>query len=148
KALPKNQRSFVHEVDPNLPNFYIVAAVDTAGNNSMSLTTYGHLIDSIAPSAPTGLKGVVDTSGLVHLSWNSSIEPDLLGYTLQFSNDSSHVFTTLTNKPIADTFYTDTIMISSLTEHVYYRLIAVDRSFNYSEASPFLGLIKPDIVPP
>ena len=129
-----DQFFYIHDsVNTLRANHYIIAAVDTAGNASYSLNTYGHLIDSIPPNIPTGLTGRIDTNGLVHLTWNVNKEPDIMGYAIQFSNDSSHVFAVVTNKPVLTNSYTDTIMIRTLTERIYYKVVAIDKNFNYSE---------------
>lgn len=149
QAVAPDQFFYIHDsVNTNKANHYIIAAVDTAGNASYSLNTYGHLIDSIPPAIPTGLKGKIDTNGIVHLSWNANKEPDIMGYAIQFSNDSSHVFAVVTNKPVLTNSYTDTIMIRTLTERIYYKVVAIDKNFNYSDLSPYLALQRPDVIAP
>ncbi len=147
--VPSGTHVYIHDsVNTLKANHYIIAAVDTAGNASYSLSTYGHLVDSIPPAIPTGLKGKIDTNGLVHLSWNANKEPDIMGYTIHFSNDSSHVFAVVTNKPILTNAFIDTIMLKTLTERIYYKVVAIDKNFNYSDFSPYIALQKPDLIPP
>lgn len=149
EPIPPNQHFYIHDsVNTLRANHYIIAAVDTAGNASYSLNTYGHLIDSIAPAVPTGLKGKIDTNGFVHLTWNPNKEIDIMGYAIHFSNDSSHVFAVVTNKPVLTNSYIDTIMIRTLTERIYYKIVAIDRNFNYSDFSPYIALQRPDLIPP
>lgn len=90
------------------------------------------MIDSIPPSAPTGLTARSSTSGEVVLSWKPNLEKDLLGYTLHYSNHPDHEFAAITNKPIHDTTFRDTVMIKTLTEHLYYKIVAIDKNYNYS----------------
>ena len=71
-----------------------------------------------------------------------------MGYAIQFSNDSSHVFAVVTNKPVLTNSYTDTIMIRTLTERIYYKVVAIDKNFNYSDLSPYLALQRPDVIAP
>ncbi len=129
-------------------NFYRVVAVDTAGNRSISMTGYGTLADSIAPAAPMGLTGSIDTSGVVTVRWPSGPEQDLLGYRVFFANAADHHFNNLSPEPMQDTVFRDTIPLRTLTKDIYYRVVAVDRSFNHSAMSTVLRLVKPDIVPP
>ncbi|MBL7939652.1 MAG: hypothetical protein JNL43_09855 [Flavobacteriales bacterium] len=129
-------------------NHFRVVAVDTANNTSVSLTGYGSLIDSIAPSTPTALTGSIDTLGVVRLHWKVGPEQDLLGYRVFFANATDHEFTNRTGVPVGDTTFTDTIPLNTLTKRIHYRIAAVDRNFNHSDLGPILTLLKPDIVPP
>ena len=129
-------------------NFYIVAAIDTAGNAARSLPAYATIIDSIAPAAPVGLAGSIDTAGVVRLHWRWNKEMDLQGYNVYASNDPGKAFYILNKKYVTDTSYTDTITIKTLTRRIYYRLCAIDKSGNPSKYSNILALTKPDIVAP
>jgi len=129
-------------------NHYRVWAVDTAGNESVSLSGYGVLADSIAPAVPIGLQGTIDTAGVVTVHWPAGKEQDLLGYRVFFANAADHNFNNLSPEPIQDTVFHDTIPLRTLTKHIYYRVVAVDRNFNHSTMSTTLTLIKPDVVEP
>ncbi|MCX8056353.1 MAG: hypothetical protein N3F03_01930 [Ignavibacteria bacterium] len=147
--LPPNVRSFVDD-NPSIygENYYVVVAVDTANNFSVSLPSYGFIVDSIPPAKPKGLKGNIDTLGIVRISWNLGSEPDIVGYRVYFANQIDHEFSNLTPYPIQDTTFVDTIDLNTLTEEIFYQVVAVDRNFNHSEKSDILRLIKPDRVPP
>jgi hypothetical protein len=129
-------------------NFYIVAAIDSAGNAARSMPAYAFIIDSIPPAAPIGLTGSIDTAGIVRLHWRWNKEMDLKGYNVYASNDSAKAFYILNSKSITDTNFTDTITIRTLTRHIYYRICAVDKAGNPSLYSRTLRLTKPDIIPP
>ncbi len=147
--LPPDSREFIDEsANPLKPNFYFVTAIDTAGNYNISVSHYAHLIDSIPPAPPVDVSGTVDTNGVVLLKWSANSEPDILGYEVHFSNQSDHVFAALTDAPIPHNHYSDTIMIRTLTEHIYYKIVAVDRNNNYSSYSKMLELERPDVVRP
>ena len=147
--LPADSRSYIDENASLLkPNFYFVTAIDTADNYSISLSHYAHLIDSIPPAPPEDVFGTIDTNGIVSLTWKKNSEPDILGYEVHFSNQSDHVFAALTNSPVLTNSYTDTIMVRTLTEHIYYKIVAVDKNYNYSAYSKMLELERPDIVRP
>ena len=45
-------------------------------------------------------------------------------------------------------YYTDTIFLGSLTNEIYYKVLALDKNFNQSELSHALKLEKPDTIPP
>ena len=148
-VLPKNTASFTDTSSFLVgENHYRVAAIDTAGNVSYSNAGYGSLIDSIAPAAPFGVAGAIDTTGLVTLHWPLGKEPDLLGYRVFFANAPDHEFNNVTPYPVADTLFRDTLQIKTLTKRIYYRVVAVDQNFNHSAFSRTLVLTRPDIVPP
>jgi fibronectin type 3 domain-containing protein len=134
--------------DVTTTNYYIVAAIDTAGNGNVSMISYGMIIDSMPPKPPAGIKGSIDSLGIVKISWNFGKEPDLAGYMVYFSNDSTHVFSSTTKAPLRDTVFTDTIPLRNLTKKIYYKIKSVDVNYNYSPFSTMLVLNKPDRVPP
>lgn len=149
KPLPPGATEFV---DPNPvlggTNFYAVTALDTAGNGSQSMSAYALFPDTFPPAAPVGLRGTVDTLGVVRLTWSPNREPDVQGYAIYWSNADDHSFIMINNGPVRDTMFTDTITLSTLTEEVFYRVAAIDNGFGFSELSGILKLKRPDRVPP
>lgn len=147
--LPFETNEFTDE-HPSLtaPNYYMVAAVDTSGNAGRSMPAYMNVEDHTPPSAPVGLSGRIDSSGIVTIHWNWGREEDLAGYKIFFANAPDHQFTPLTGDLLSDTLYTDSITLKTLTKKIYYRLIAYDRNMNASPYSSVLALSKPDIIPP
>ncbi len=130
------------------PNYYIVAAVDTAGNAGRSMPAYMNVEDHTAPAQPIGLAGKIDSNGHVSIHWNWGKETDLAGYKIFFANAPDHQFTPLTSGLVTDSLFTDSITLKTLTKKIYYKVIAYDRSMNPSPASAVLVLNKPDKVPP
>lgn len=129
-------------------NYYMVSALDTAGNISNSLVSYAMMIDSIPPAQPIGLIGTVDTTGLVTLSWKLGPERNIKGYNVFFSNSKDHTFTTVNNHPIQDTIFYDTIQVKTLTEEIFYTINAVDVNFSRSEMSDTIMIKRPDMIAP
>ncbi len=149
KPLPPSARTWTDEkADVTTTNYYVVAAVDTAGNGNVSMISYGMIIDSIPPKPPVGLKGSIDTLGVVRITWNFGKEPDLAGYLVYFANDSTHVFSSTTRNPLRDTVFTDTITLKTLSKKIYFKVKSVDVTYNYSGFSRLLVLNKPDKVSP
>lgn len=149
KPLNKLSRSFIDEnCIHTSTNFYIVAAVDTSGNASASLVSYAPILDTIPPVKPVGLTGIIDTTGLVTLSWTPGRESDIKGYLVHTTNASNHVFTCITGKAVPGTGWKDTITLKTLTKEIFYKIQAVDLMGNISEYSDVVRLLKPDIVPP
>lgn len=129
-------------------NHYRVWAVDTAGNGSVSLSGYGFLVDSIPPSDPIGLAGMIDSVGVVRLHWQMGSEDDIQGYRVFFANQADHEFTNLTPDPHPDTTFVHAITLNSLTPKIHFRVVAVDRNFNHSGMSAMLTLDRPDTIRP
>ena len=148
-VLPKNTASFTDTSSFLVgENHYRVAAIDTAGNVSYSNAGYGSLIDSIAPAAPFGVAGAIDTTGLVTLHWPLGKEPDLLGYRVFFANAPDHEFNNVTPYPVADTLFRDTLhsrRSRNVSTIAWWQWIRISTTAHSVEA---LVLTRPDIVPP
>jgi hypothetical protein len=71
KVLPAETRVF-KDASPQQSNYYKLKATTLDGTEIISMPYLALLVDSIPPSAPTGLKGVVDESGKVKLSWKAN----------------------------------------------------------------------------
>jgi len=125
-----------------------VATVDTAGNYNMTVPHIASFRDTVPPSPPTGLVGAIDTTGVVTISWESNIEPDMMGYNVYFANKDNHIYTNLSPKPRRDTFFIDTLQLNTTTEEIFYKVVAVDFNYHVSEFSIPLRLEKPDVIPP
>ena len=129
-------------------NYYVVYAIDTTGNISVSLPAYGFLRDSIAPGKPFMPAGSIDTSGVVRLHWKLGPEIDIMGYRVYFANSPDHEFSNKTPLPVRDTAFVDTITLNTLTKKIYYKIVAVDRNYNHSVYSDILVLTRPDTIRP
>ncbi len=147
-GLPASARNYTVEDGNEAEAYYIITAVDTAGNLSYSHPVLGEVIDTAPPSIPRGLTGTIDTSGIVNLHWKLGPEPDIFGYHILFANDSTNEFTHLTGRPWTDTAFVDTVEVNTLTKNVYYRIVAVDTRKNHSHMSEIYELRRPDVVPP
>lgn len=133
---------------PHGTNYYIVSAIDTAGNAGSSIPAYVIMIDTIPPAKPTGLSGKADTSGLVHLKWRMGNESDLMGYLVYRANDIKHTFVAISKDFVADTAFTDSITLKTLTKHVYYKIVAFDKNRNPSPYSDAVEIKRPDKIAP
>jgi len=129
-------------------HYYQIAVKDTAGNTNVSLPIVAAFRDTISPLQPTGLKGVIDTNGMVTLQWNLGPDRDLRGYYVYVSNQADQFFTNVTPRPISDTIWRDTITLKVFTEKIYYKVAAVDFHSHFSVFSEPLELNKPDTIRP
>lgn len=149
KLLDKNIRSFTDTTASALQqNYYVVVSVDTAKNISYSIPRVGILTDSIAPDAPSGLKGIMDSVGYVALHWDKNKEPDLAGYRVYISYNPDAAFGIVSSYLVKDNYYLDSISTKSLDRKVYYKIVAVDRNGNHSRYSNPATIYKPILIPP
>ena len=148
KILPPTTRNYTdNKVVEGGLNYYVLTAVDTAGNIVTSLPRYVVTPDNIAPVKPTGLSGKIDMKGAVKLSWHQGKENDIEGYRIYRANAKDQTYNPISST-IPDTIFQDTITLKTLTKHIYYKIVAVDRNKNNSPYSDILELKRPDIVPP
>ncbi|MEO1053297.1 MAG: fibronectin type III domain-containing protein [Bacteroidota bacterium] len=149
EMLPVSSRIFIDtSYDELTNNWYYVGVVDTAGNANVAFPVHGTVVDSLPPAPPQNLIGSIDTAGVVDLRWDLGKERDLKGYMVFYANQDDHVFANLSNKPIMDTVFRDTVNIKVLTRNIYYKVVAVDAYYNYSDFSEMIELVKPDVIPP
>ncbi|UII22906.1 fibronectin type III domain-containing protein [Fulvivirga ligni] len=149
EPLKPKARSFIDETYDELQNnWYFIGVMDTANNANVTLPIYGNVVDTIPPAVPANIKGKIDTTGVVTLSWNLNRERDLQGYAIFFTNQNDHVYARVNQQVFQDTVFYDTLSVNVLTEEIYYKVVAIDANFNHSDFSNPIKLMKPDVVPP
>ncbi|TPN89245.1 fibronectin type III domain-containing protein [Aquimarina algicola] len=129
-------------------NYFKISAIGKNNQKTTSLPVFVQTIDSIPPSAPIGVTGVIDTLGIVQLEWKQNTENDVLGYRVFRGNLEKEEVAQLTVSPIKNTNFIDTVNIRSLNSKVFYQIVAVDKRYNMSEYSEKIALKKPDVIPP
>jgi uncharacterized protein len=122
--------------------YYRIMAIDTAKNYSFSNTSYVFVVDNTPPKPPVGLKGVINDKGIVKLHWEVDSTDAIMGYKVFFANQENHVFSALSNIIDKDN-YIDTAQLKTLTEYIYYKVVAVDQNYNHSDFSEVLKLKRP-----
>lgn len=129
-------------------NYFTVVAIGKNGEESESYSSLVQPIDSTPPAPPTELKAIMDTTGIIRLSWKQNTEVDLGGYRIFKSNNPSVEFSELTNKTLGSAFYTDTVSVKNLNRKVFYKITAEDLRYNRSGFSEILVVNKPNRNPP
>ncbi|WP_156125393.1 fibronectin type III domain-containing protein [Cellulophaga sp. Hel_I_12] len=129
-------------------NYFTVVALGKNGVASESFATLVQPVDSIPPSPPTGLEAVLDTMGILKLSWTKNTEEDVAGYRIFKSNNPEVEFSEVTKTTFTGGTFVDTIPIKNLNEKVYFKLKAEDYRYNRSDFSEILIVDKPDVTPP
>jgi hypothetical protein len=106
------------------------------------------LEDNTPPAAPTGLAGKISPKGVATLSWPANGEADLLGYRVFKANRADEEFVEVTRVILPQPAFTDSVNLQTLTRHVCYKVVAVDRNFNPSAYSVPVELERPDVIYP
>ena len=147
KNIPsKNRTVEVKKLAPT--NYFTITAIGKQGSTTTSQAMLVQPVDSIPPAEPIELKGIIDSTGVVKLSWLANKEKDLLGYRIYRANNPNEEFSQLTVSPYENNNYKDSVVIKNLNSKVYYKVIAVDLRYNMSVFSDVLVVEKPDVVPP
>ncbi|TVR76699.1 MAG: hypothetical protein EA409_12935 [Saprospirales bacterium] len=147
--LPIEDRIFIDENPaPILTNYYRIYAIDTAFNESPGSVYAAIWVDSIPPAAPVNLNAIIDSNGIVHIHWDHNTEIDLQGYRVFSRTDENKVWYQMTQRPISQNYWIDTIDLSSLERSIEYSVIATDLHYNISEYAVPYRLALPDLVAP
>jgi len=145
KVTPDVRRFVYKGAGPS--NYFVIKAItkDTLIHSSYPVLFQPN--DETPPATPENVKVFIDTTGLVTISWNKNKEPDIAAYHLLFSNSRTEEFSN-TFPIIRDTVYSYRIPLITLTEKIYYKVIALDFRGNPSIPTHAIEAKKPDIVPP
>lgn len=147
--LPNTIREYIDKnAIPIQANYYIVYALDDKANQNGSAITMAVWYDTIPPAQPQALAGYIDTSGYLTLAWAYGEEADLQGYNIYWSNGPDREFYPLNAKPVQGNIFLDSITMETISEKIFYKIVAVDFNMNQSDPSEVLELIRPDIIRP
>jgi hypothetical protein len=154
QLLPANVNTFKDTkftTDQSL--YYIVEAVDTAGNSSYSFPLMVALVDSTPPAAPVIQSAIIDSVGKITIRFKPNTEKDFLGYQLMKANAADHDFSIVyqsfndsTDEKVFVLY--DSTTLNTLTKKIYYKAIAFDSHFNQSVDSKIIEVKRPDTIPP
>lgn len=147
ELLPSETRQcVVPSVGPS--NYVIVAAYDRSGIEYLSMPKFIQPIDSIPPKAPVGLRGSMNSEGVVSLDWTANTEPDIAGYRVFYTTDKYMDYTNLTNKPITDNHFEYKFPLNWLNRNIYVTVLAEDAFYNFSDFSDTIAVKVFDTIPP
>lgn len=147
--IPVQQPMFADSVNAyNGVNYaYYIESVDKSGNKAVSNYGYTAFLDEIPPAPVRGLEITADSLAIV-LKWSDNLEPDLRGYRVYRNVDvHSPDYELLTPKPLKTNLFIDSLAKES-KQQFFYKVIAMDTSFNKSKSSKIMSAKVLDIVAP
>ncbi len=147
KPLDARSRNFTDD-HPGISNYYQVVLV---GEGNLKSSSFPYLVqteDTDPPSVPAMLTGKVDSSGIVTIIWKENTDPDLMGYKVFRANSITEDFISLGRNIITKNLCIDTINLNTLTQKIYYQVVAIDKNYNSSDYSAVLELSRPDTIAP
>jgi hypothetical protein len=147
KNIPSKSRTVTYNKLAST-NYFTITAIGKQGSNRTSFPMLVQPVDSIPPTKPVNLKGVIDSLGIVKLTWDPNKEKDLMGYRIYKASNPNEEYSQMTVSPNETNKYQDSVIVKSLNSKVYYKIIAVDTHYNMSPFSEVLIVKKPDVIPP
>lgn len=128
--------------------YYVVASVDSVGNEGKSSKALVEVHDITPPATPQNLVAIADT-GRIMLSWDRNMDEDLLGYQLYrtVNKDKQDFFVLLNAIPFAANTFTDTLPLNAKNLFLY-KVVALDSALNRSKYSFAAKAKMPDVIPP
>ncbi|MBK9254548.1 MAG: fibronectin type III domain-containing protein [Saprospiraceae bacterium] len=149
KVLPVSQKTYTDTNPiPVFTNYYCVYAIDYSGNETPGMVYGAVWFDDTPPVAPVHLRSKVDTTGFVFLTWNPNTEIDLMGYRVFARQDENKEWYQLTDRPIYENAFIDSLAVNTLSKSIEYTVIATDLHYNVSEYAKALVVVLPDLVRP
>lgn len=142
-----NIRTFTDKNAENV-NYYQVCAISKSDYTYCSFPSLAQIADSIPPAVPIGLKGIIDSLGIVNINWTHNNEKDLMSYKVYRSNFSEGDFVQVNTEMLFDTEFTDTIPLNNLSKNIFYAVTAQDKNYNESGMCTPVKILKPDTIPP
>lgn len=129
-------------------NYFVIAAVPNQGEPVFSFPVLVQPVDSVPPAIPVGLTGIIDSLGVVKLSWKKNEDKDIYGYRIYRAQTATEEMIPLTDVAVLSNNYIDTVEVRNLNSKIYYAVTALDQRYNQSEKSEVTTIQKPDLVPP
>lgn len=125
-----------------------VGALDRFNRPYFSAPRLYQAVDSIPPSAPNGLMGAFDTTGVVNLKWSYGKERDLLCYQVLYTANASSEYSLVGKDFVYDSTFRASFPTDMLSSDIYFKVVALDTRYNTSQASVPIKLVKPDKISP
>ena len=128
--------------------YFTITAVAKEGEGRTSFPVLVQPVDSVAPAIPSGLKAIIDSNGVVTLTWNKNSERDLMGYKVYRAMKKDEELVPLTDSVWGGSRFRDKLSLKLLNKKVYYAITSLDKRYNQSAPTALVELKKPDVIPP
>jgi hypothetical protein len=129
-------------------NYYKIEAIDINGHSVASFAQLGQTNDIDPPAAPQNITGEADMQGFVYLDWDDNGEDDLMGYRVFYGNQESGEYSQVTAQWVKTSSFVHRVTLVSLSEEIYYNVVAIDKRHNVSEYSAVCTVARPDVIAP
>lgn len=147
-TLQANQRTYTSKKPLESTNYFTITAIPKHGEERTSFPLLVQAVDSIPPAIPEGLKAVMDTSGVVTLTWNPNTEKDLMGYKIYQALKEGEEPVPLTDSVWLSNQFEAKLNLSLLNRKAWYAITALDQRANQSPLSALVEVKKPSTIPP
>lgn len=145
--IPMSARTFT-DSSPMTSNYYIIKTFDNNNYGYSTIPLLGQPVDHTPPKPPTSLQGGCDKNGVVTLKWAPSVSEDVMGYRVYFANVENDKYQQVTSVWLKDTSFLHQINLQTLSEDIWFGVIAIDFHHNQSAMTQPIRIARPDIVPP
>ena len=129
-------------------NYFTISAIAKEGEGSTSFPVLVQPEDSIPPGIPVNVKAMIDTNGVVTITWDKNQERDLMGYKVFRAQKKGEELVPLVDSVWFSTSFKDTLSLKMLNKRSYYTVTALDQRFNQSEKPALVEVRKPEVIPP
>ncbi len=128
--------------------YYYITAVNKTIESRPSSKILAYVRDATPPDFPKLLKANVST-GKVELKWEKVKDKNLFGYKVYMSMDKEKKeWALVTKKAISESFFLHSKAKELSGNFYYYRVTAIDKSFNESAFSNIVKIKLPDVTAP
>lgn len=147
-TLPVAGRTIAIKKELGASNYFTITALAKEGESSTSFPYLVQPEDSIPPAIPSAVKAVIDTNGVVTITWNRNTEKDLMGYKVFRAQKRGEELVPLVDSIWYGTTFRDTLSLKMLNKKYYYAVTSLDIRFNQSAKSVLVEVKKPEVIPP
>ncbi|MEO9964862.1 MAG: hypothetical protein ABJF11_03685 [Reichenbachiella sp.] len=147
-SLDPRTQSYIDSVYIPGPYYYYVASHDILGNEGDSRLVFEEVADVLPPVVPKNLSIVADTA-LLRLDWEANLEQDLQGYMIYRTVGSNQKgnYVLLNADPIKENYFEQSLP-KNVKSTFFYKIIAIDTSYNRSDYSNIVSGEIPDVIAP
>ena len=146
--IDRRQRSITVPDIPLTANYFAITANTVTERQLRSFAVLVQPVDTIPPHAPTGLTAVIDSTGVVTLSWDANTDRGSFGYRIFRGRTADEELIPLNDIAHRYTVFTDSINLWTLNHNVFYAVRALNERYTQSDKSEIVEVRLPEVIPP